>query len=91
MRGRIGYLSAAIFAVVLAAGMQFSFASGQQPSSGHPSEECQLCAQDCEIQFNLCKAGGEEKSKFGKCAEALEKCAADCRKPGGACHPGSRR
>ncbi len=87
MRGRIGYLSAAVFAVVLAAGAQFS--SAQRPSSGHPSPECQACANACVEQFNACKANGEEKSEFGKCAEAEEKCAAECRRT--VCHPSSQR
>lgn len=91
MRGRVGYLSAAVFAVVVALGMQFSFASAQQPSSGHPTPECQACATACELAFEACKANGEEKSKFGKCARDLEQCAADCRQPGGACHPGAAR
>lgn len=87
MKRRLTYLATAVFAVVLALGVQFSFASAQS-NSGHPSPACEACAQDCRDGFELCKlTNGTSKSAFGKCASELEKCAAACRQPGGACNP----
>ena len=88
MKKTIGYFSAAFLAAFLAVTMQFSFVSAQQPSGGHPTPECEACAQACRDEFELCKlTNGTSKSAFGKCAAALEKCGAACRRPGGACNP----
>jgi hypothetical protein len=92
MKRRLAYFSTSLLAVVLAVVVQFSFASAQRDNSGHPTPECVQCAQDCQIAFEACKAtNGTSKSAFGQCARALEQCGADCRKPGGACHPGGKR
>ena len=88
MKKVFGYFSAAFLAAFLAVTLQTSLASAQQSNSGHPSPECEACAQACRDEFDLCKlTNGTSKSAFGKCAEALEKCGAECRKPGGACNP----
>lgn len=94
MKGRrIAYLGTLFLGAVLALSAALSVApsmtvGAQRNSSGHPTPECQACAQACEVQFEDCKAtNGESKSAFGKCAEQLEKCGAECRKPGGPCNP----
>jgi hypothetical protein len=86
MKRRLAYVSTAVFAVIVAVGVQFS--SAQQNNGGHPSEACQACAQACRDKFELCKIeNGTSKSAFGKCASEQQKCGAECRGPGGACNP----
>lgn len=88
MKKMFGYFSAAFLAAFLAVAVQTSLVSAQQSSGGHPSPECQACAQACETEFENCKAvNGTSKSAFGKCARDLEQCGARCRKPGGPCNP----
>ena len=96
MKRKLAYLSTSFLAAVLAVILHFSFATAQQPSGGHPTPECEACAQACRDEFEACKqTNGTSKSAFGQCARELEQCAAACRKPGGACNPqtepGSRR
>ncbi len=79
-------LLAAVFAVIL----PFSAPTGtaQQSSGGHPTPECEQCAQDCRDAFELCKLqNGTSKSAFGQCAREQQQCGAACRRPGGACNP----
>lgn len=88
MKRRLGYISASVLTVALAVALQFSFATAQQPSGGHPTPACEACAQDCPDAFELCKiTNGTSRSAFGHCARDLEQCAAACRRPGGACNP----
>jgi hypothetical protein len=93
MGKRFAYFTTVFLGVVLAVLMELAVApsvtiGAQRNSGGHPTPECQACAQACETQFEECKAtNGEEKSAFGKCAEKLEQCGAACRRPGGACNP----
>ena len=88
MKRILGYFSAAFLAAFLALTAQFTLVSAQQPSGGHPTPECEACAQACRDEFEACKlANGTAKSAFGKCARDLEQCGAACRRPGGACNP----
>jgi hypothetical protein len=88
MKKILGYFSAAFLAAFLAVTAQFTLVSAQQSNGGHPTPECEACAQACRDAFELCKlTNGTSKSAFGKCARDLEQCAAACRKPGGACNP----
>jgi hypothetical protein len=88
MKKILGYFSAAFLAAFLALTAQFSLVSAQQSSGGHPTPECEACAQACRDAFDACKlerAG--QKNGFGTCARDLEQCGAACRRPGGACNP----
>jgi len=88
MKKILGYFSAAFLAAFLAVTAQFSLVSAQQSNGGHPTPECEACAQACRDAFELCKlTNGTSKSAFGKCASEQQKCGADCRRPGGACNP----
>jgi len=88
MKKIFGYFSAAFLAAFLAVTVQTSLASAQQSNGGHPSPECEACAQACRDEFEQCKLiNGTSKSAFGQCARELEQCGARCRKPGGACNP----
>ena len=84
MKRKVSYLVAFVFAVVLAVILQLSLATAQRPSGGHPTPECQACAQACRDAFEVCKAEGRP---FGECAREQQQCGAACRRPGGACHP----
>lgn len=84
MRRRLAYISSFALAAALSVMLQFSFATAQRPSGGHPTPECEACAQACRVEFEACKAAGRP---FGECAREQQKCGADCRKPGGACNP----
>jgi hypothetical protein len=84
MKRRVGYLSALVLAAALAVITQFSFATAQRPSGGHPTPECEACAQACRVEFEACKASGRP---FGQCASEQQQCGAACRRPGGACNP----
>jgi hypothetical protein len=88
MKKVLGYFSAAFLAAFLAVTAQFTLVSAQQSNGGHPTPECEACAQACRDAFELCKLNnGTSKSAFGHCARDLEQCGAACRKPGGACNP----
>ncbi|HEX8503202.1 MAG TPA: hypothetical protein VF659_21640 [Pyrinomonadaceae bacterium] len=88
MKKILGCFSAAFLAAFLAVTAQFTLVSAQQSSGGHPTPECEACAQACRDAFELCKLeNGTSKSAFGKCAREQQQCGADCRKPGGACNP----
>lgn len=88
MKRILGYFSAAFLAAFLAVTMQSSLASAQQSNGGHPSPECEACAQACRDAFEACKVErAGQKNGFGTCARDLEQCGAACRKPGGACNP----
>jgi hypothetical protein len=86
MRNRITYFTISLAVALAALVTQFapSQAVAQRPSGGHPTPACEECAQACRVEFEACKAAGRP---FGECAREQQKCGADCRRPGGACHP----
>ena len=84
MRIKVGYFLGFALAVILAVVTHFTFVSAQKNSGGHPTPECEACAQACRVEFEACKAAGRP---FGVCAREQQKCGAECRKPGGACNP----
>lgn len=88
MKKILGYFSAAFLAAFLGLTAQFTLVSAQQSNGGHPTPECEACAQACRDEFENCKlVNGTSKSAFGMCARELEQCGAACRRPGGACNP----
>lgn len=84
MGRKASYFFGLALAAILAVATHFSFAAAQRPSGGHPTPECEECAQACRVEFEACKAAGRP---FGQCAREQQQCGAACRRPGGACNP----
>ena len=90
MRKRLVYFAVSLAVALSALVTQFAppRAVAQQPSPGHPTEECRQCAQNCIEEYFACTAvEGNREPGFGTCVRQLQECRRTCFGKGGPCNP----